>query len=55
MTITRRIAILAIATIPAMALAQAPAPEKSQPQSCTATGNAPMKGKLTTSMGPIVI
>ena len=55
MTLTRRIAILAIAAIPALAFAQAPAPEKSQPKSCTAKGNAPMKVKLTTSMGPIVI
>jgi cyclophilin family peptidyl-prolyl cis-trans isomerase len=62
MNLTRRIALLAIATLPAVALAQTPAPAtapapitKSQPQGCTAKGNAPMKVKLTTSMGPIVI
>jgi cyclophilin family peptidyl-prolyl cis-trans isomerase len=55
MTLSRRIAILALAALPAVALAQAPAPEKSQPQGCSAKGNAPMKVKLTTSMGPIVI
>ena len=58
MNLTRRIALLAIAAIPALALAQAPAPAaatKSQPQGCTVKGNAPMKVKLTTSMGPIVI
>ena len=56
MTISRRIAILAIAALPAAALAQAPASApKSQPQGCTAKGTAPMKVKLTTSMGPIVI
>ena len=50
MNITRRIAILAVAAIlPATALAQ------SQPKGCTAKGNEPMKVKLTTSMGPIVI
>ena len=58
MNLTRRIALLAIAAIPALALAQAPAPAaatKSQPQGCNVKGNAPMKVKLTTSMGPIVI
>jgi peptidyl-prolyl cis-trans isomerase B (cyclophilin B) len=62
MNLTRRIALLAIVTLPAVALAQSPAPAtapapitKSQPQGCTAKGNAPMKVKLTTSMGPIVI
>ena len=55
MNLLRRIAIVAIAAIPAMALAQAPAPEKSQPKGCSAKGNDPMKVKLTTSMGPIVI
>jgi cyclophilin family peptidyl-prolyl cis-trans isomerase len=50
MNITRRIAILAVAAIlPAAAFAQ------SQPKGCTAKGNEPMKVKLTTSMGPIVI
>ena len=46
----RRLAVLAIvACLPAVAIAQ------SQPQGCSAKGNAPMKVKLTTSMGPIVI
>jgi cyclophilin family peptidyl-prolyl cis-trans isomerase len=54
MNLTRRIALLAIAALPAVALAQAPAPT-SQPQGCNVKGNAPMKVKLTTSMGPIVI
>ena len=50
---TRRslIASLVIASaLPLAALAQAPAAS-----SCTPKGNAPMKVKLTTSMGPIVI
>ena len=58
MNLTRRIALLAIATLPAVALAQTPAPAtapKPEPQGCTAKGNAQMKVKLTTSMGPIVI
>ena len=51
MNLTRRIAIaVAVAAcLPLAAFAQ------SQPQGCTAKGNAPMKVKLTTSMGPIVI
>jgi cyclophilin family peptidyl-prolyl cis-trans isomerase len=50
MSFASRIAILAVACLlPAAALAQ------SQPPGCTAKGNAPMKVKLTTSMGPIVI
>ena len=54
MNLTRRIAILAIAAcIPAAALAQTDS--KTQPKGCTAKGNDPMKVKLTTSMGPIVI
>jgi hypothetical protein len=36
MTLTRRIAILAIAAMPALAFAQAPAPEKSHPKICNA-------------------
>jgi len=58
MNLTRRIALLAVATLPAVALAQTPAPAtapKPEPQGCTAKGNAQMKVKLTTSMGPIVI
>jgi cyclophilin family peptidyl-prolyl cis-trans isomerase len=50
---TRRsiLASLVIASaLPLAALAQAPTAS-----SCTAKGNAPMKVKLTTSMGPIVI
>jgi cyclophilin family peptidyl-prolyl cis-trans isomerase len=44
------IAALALAcSLPLAALAQAPT------SSCNAKGNAPMKVKLTTSMGPIVI
>ena len=52
MNFARRIAIATLAaavSLPAAALAQ------SQPQGCSAKGNAPMKVKLTTSMGPIVI
>src|SRR5258706_853763 len=50
---TRRslIASLVLASaLPLAALAQAPAAS-----SCTPKGNAPMKVKLTTSMGPIVV
>jgi cyclophilin family peptidyl-prolyl cis-trans isomerase len=52
---------LAAATLslPFAAFAQAPAAPASSPapaaSSCTQKGNAPMKVKLTTSMGPIVI
>ena len=47
---TRRLAIAILAVcVPLAATAQ------SQPKGCTAKGNAPMKVKLTTSMGPIVI
>ena len=47
---TRRLAIAILAAcLPLAAIAQ------SQPKGCTAKGNAPMKVKLTTSMGPIVI
>jgi peptidyl-prolyl cis-trans isomerase B (cyclophilin B) len=53
MNTLRRIAIaslLAAAVLPLAAMSQ------TQPgKSCTAKGNAPMKVKLTTSMGPIVI
>ena len=61
MNTLRRIAIAAVfatAAAPLAVLAQAKteAAPKSQPQqSCTAKGNEPMKVKLTTSMGPIVI
>ena len=49
----RRIAIASVAAVclPLAAAAQS----QSQPASCTAKGTAPMKVKLTTSMGPIVI
>ena len=47
--------ILAAACLPGAVLAQAPTSTPSQPQGCTAKGTAPMKVKLTTSMGPIVI
>ena len=53
-----RLAVFAVAAcLPLGALAQAaqPAAAQSQPKGCTAKGNAPMKVKLTTSMGPIVI
>jgi cyclophilin family peptidyl-prolyl cis-trans isomerase len=52
-----RLAVLAVAAcLPLGALAQAqPAAAQPQPKGCTAKGNAPMKVKLTTSMGPIVI
>jgi cyclophilin family peptidyl-prolyl cis-trans isomerase len=50
MNLARRIAIATLAAaLPLAAFAQ------SQPTSCTAKGNAPMKVKITTSMGPIVI
>jgi cyclophilin family peptidyl-prolyl cis-trans isomerase len=59
MNIPRRIALFAVAAcLPLGALAQQaaqPAAAQPQPQGCTAKGNAPMKVKLTTSMGPIVI
>ena len=41
--------LVVASALPLAALAQAPT------SSCTAKGNAPMKVKLTTSMGPIVI
>jgi cyclophilin family peptidyl-prolyl cis-trans isomerase len=50
MNLARRIAIATLAlSLPLAALAQ------TQPSSCTAKGDSPMKVKLTTSMGPIVI
>jgi peptidyl-prolyl cis-trans isomerase B (cyclophilin B) len=62
MNTLRRIAIAAafataVAPLGALAQAKADAAPKSQPQqkSCTVKGNDPMKVKLTTSMGPIVI
>ena len=53
---SRRIALAALlaAALPLAALAQDKAAQPAS-QSCTAKGNAPMKVKLTTSMGPIVI
>ncbi len=53
---TRRLAIAILAAcLPLAAPAQPKSQPSSQPQGCTAKGNAPMKVKLTTSMGPIVI
>jgi cyclophilin family peptidyl-prolyl cis-trans isomerase len=57
---SRRIVLasLVAAALPLAAFAQAPAPAAAAPSSassCTQKGNAPMKVKLTTSMGPIVI
>ena len=52
---TRRLAIAILAALPLAAFAQATPQPPSQPKGCTAKGNAPMKVKLTTSMGPIVI
>ena len=53
MNTLRRIAIASLIAAAALPLA---AMSQTQPnQSCTAKGNAPMKVKLTTSMGPIVI
>jgi cyclophilin family peptidyl-prolyl cis-trans isomerase len=52
MQLARRLAlasVLAAMALPLAAFAQ------SQPKSCTTKGNAPMKVKLTTSLGPIVI
>jgi cyclophilin family peptidyl-prolyl cis-trans isomerase len=46
--------LAACAQTPA-AKAPAPAPAPASASSCTQKGNAPMKVKLTTSMGPIVI
>ena len=58
MNLSRRLALIAVAAcLPLGALAQQPAQPAAQPQpkGCTAKGTAPMKVKLTTSMGPIVI
>jgi len=59
---SRRIALASFfaAALPLAACAQAPADKAATPapasaSSCTQKGNAPMKVKLTTSMGPIVI
>ncbi len=53
---TRRLAIAILAAcLPLAACAQPQSQPSSQPQGCTPKGNAPMKVKLTTSMGPIVI
>jgi cyclophilin family peptidyl-prolyl cis-trans isomerase len=52
MNIARRIAIASLAAAVALPLA---ALAQSQPAGCNAKGTAPMKVKLTTSMGPIVI
>jgi cyclophilin family peptidyl-prolyl cis-trans isomerase len=49
---------VAAAALPLASFAQTPAPAAAAPSpasSCTQKGNAPMKVKLTTSMGPIVI
>jgi cyclophilin family peptidyl-prolyl cis-trans isomerase len=48
----RRLALACLVAATALPLATF---AQSQPQSCTAKGNAPMKVKLTTSLGPIVI
>jgi cyclophilin family peptidyl-prolyl cis-trans isomerase len=48
-------ASLVIACALPLHAADEPAKASSPPSSCTAKGNAPMKVKLTTSMGPIVI
>ena len=58
MNLARRLTVFAVAAcLPLGALAQQAAQPaaQSQPKGCTAKGNAPMKLKLTTSMGPIVI
>jgi cyclophilin family peptidyl-prolyl cis-trans isomerase len=52
MKISRRIAIAALAAAAALPLA---AFAQSKTTACTPKGNTPMKVKLTTSMGPIVI
>jgi cyclophilin family peptidyl-prolyl cis-trans isomerase len=49
---SRRLAIALLAAAAALPLAALAQPKAS---ACTAKGNAPMKVKLTTSMGPIVI
>ena len=52
MKITRRIALVAVAAALAAPLA---ATAQSKTSACNAKGTVPMKVKLTTSMGPIVI
>jgi cyclophilin family peptidyl-prolyl cis-trans isomerase len=52
MKAARRIAIAALAAAIALPLA---APAQPKASACTPKGNAPMKVKLTTSQGPIVI
>ena len=52
MSLKRRIALASLAAALALPLASF---AQSQPAGCTAKGNAPMKVKLTTSMGPIVL
>jgi cyclophilin family peptidyl-prolyl cis-trans isomerase len=52
MNILRRIAIASLLAASVLPLA---ATSQTQPKSCTAKENTPMKVKLTTSMGPIVI
>jgi len=48
-------AAFAVAIAVPLHAADEPAKSPSNPSSCSAKGNAPMKVKLTTSMGPIVI
>lgn len=52
MKLAHRLAVACLAAAVSLPLA---AFAQSQPKGCTAKGNAPMKVKLTTSMGPIVI
>ena len=52
MTLARRVSIAALAAALSLSLA---ALAQTQPSSCLPKGNSPMKVKLTTSMGPIVI
>jgi cyclophilin family peptidyl-prolyl cis-trans isomerase len=49
------VAAFAVAIALPLQAADEPAKSPTHPSSCTAKGNAPMKVKLTTSMGPIVI
>ena len=49
------VAAFAVAIALPLRAADEPAKSPTHPSSCTAKGNAPMKVKLTTSMGPIVI
>ncbi len=52
MNLSRRLAIAALAAAACLPLASQ---AQTQPTSCTPKGTSPMKVKLTTSMGPIVI